>query len=129
MEKSQEKSFGFLVGGAFAALAVLQLWRGHKTFAVCFAALSACLLAAALVQPAWLRVPNKLWWRLANALGWVNSRLILSVFFIVILTPVAVLLRLFGKDLLRLRQWKKAKTGWTNANSRHQAATHYEAMY
>lgn len=129
MEKSQERSFGFLVGGAFALLAGLQTWRGHGSLAAVFTAIAACLIGAAFVQPAWLRVPNKLWWRLAHVLGWVNSRIILSVFFLVVLTPVAVLIRLLGKDLLRLRQWKKATTGWSSCNSRHQAATHYEAMY
>lgn len=52
------------------------------------------------------------WMTLAFALGWFNTRLLLGIFFYLILTPIGVLLRLFGKDLLDQRIDKRATTYW-----------------
>ena len=52
------------------------------------------------------------WMTLAFALGWFNTRLLLGIFFYLILTPIGVLMRLFGKDLLDQRIDKRATTYW-----------------
>jgi hypothetical protein len=38
------------------------------------------------------------WMRFAMALGWVNTRILLFVFFVLVMGPISVLGRLFGKD-------------------------------
>lgn len=52
------------------------------------------------------------WMMFAFVLGWVNTRIILGVFFYTILTPVGLVLRLSGKDLLDKRLDRSAKTYW-----------------
>lgn len=52
------------------------------------------------------------WMTLAFALGWLNTRLLLGLFFFLILTPIGVLMRLFGKDLLDQRIDRSATTYW-----------------
>ena len=55
------------------------------------------------------------WMRLAKILGWINSRILLSVLFFVILTPVSLLARLFGKSSYR----KTQGTGTTQFETRN----------
>lgn len=47
------------------------------------------------------------WFKLAEGLGWLNSRILLSAIFYVILLPIATLQRFSGKDNLKLRYSKE----------------------
>lgn len=47
-----------------------------------------------------------LWWKLAHILGWINTRILLSIVFYVILLPMALLSRIFTRDPLKIK-WKK----------------------
>jgi hypothetical protein len=42
------------------------------------------------------------WMKFAFALAWVNTRLLLSIVYFIVLPPIAIGLRLFGKDYLHL---------------------------
>lgn len=52
------------------------------------------------------------WMKFAYALGWVNTRILLTLFFFLIITPVAVAMRLLGKDILSQRLDPGAETYW-----------------
>lgn len=49
----------------------------------------------------------RIWWKLAHILGWINSRILLSAVFFLLLLPISLISRLFTGDPLSLR-WKKA---------------------
>lgn len=50
-----------------------------------------------------LKVMYKAWMKFAHALGWVNTRIILSLVYFLIFTPIAVLFKVIGKELLDRR--------------------------
>lgn len=67
------------------------------------------------------------WMKLAHALGWVNTRILLFAFFILVLGPVALLARLFGKDFYEQSKagaptyWiKRPKPGFTKEDCHRQ---------
>lgn len=72
------------------------------------------ILAAAIVSIGGLMFPflakgiHWFWYKLAMALGYVNSRILLSLIFFIFLMPVAWLAKLFSKDSLQLKK-KTAK--------------------
>jgi hypothetical protein len=107
-EKKALRSFGFIVGGVFA---VIGLWprllegQGVRTWALALAALLALPAAA---SPALLTYPYKAWMMVGHALGWINTRVILSLFYYVILTPVGIVFRLAGRDSMRRRYDQEA---------------------
>jgi len=99
----QLRSFGLIVGGVFSLLGVWPaLVHGlpNRAWAL---GLGVLLIAPALIYPAVLKGPYRAWMAAGRLLGWINSRVILSIFFYVILTPVGVVLRLLGKDPMRRR--------------------------
>lgn len=53
------------------------------------------------------------WMIFAKALGFVNTRILLTLFFYLVITPIGLLLRLFGKNPLNLRLDPEAKTYWS----------------
>jgi len=85
------------------------------------------LVGMAYAAPAVLRVPNRVWWRCAQALGWVNSRILLTLFFALVITPIAVAMRVFGRQ--PLRPDKGATTTWAIYSARCRDPRHYERMF
>ncbi len=52
------------------------------------------------------------WMTLAFALGWFNTRLLLGIFFYLILTPIGVVMRLLGVDLIDQKIDRRAESYW-----------------
>jgi hypothetical protein len=122
-----ERSFGLSVGLACAAVGGLAWWNDHGLAATILIGLGALLVTGGLVAPTALRVPNQIWWRVAQTLGWVNARILLTVFFIVVLTPVGRAMRLFGWDPLRRR--RRAASNWSPYPERRRHTNHYEHLF
>lgn len=59
------------------------------------------------------------WYKLADAMGFVMSKVLLSVVFFVFLLPIAILYRMFSKDNLQLK--KKTDTYWTSRGHKYSA--------
>jgi hypothetical protein len=65
------------------------------------------VLVAGLIIPGLFYPLAKLWFGLALILGWFSSRILLSLLFFLLVTPVGLIRRMMGKDKLMLRQFKK----------------------
>lgn len=104
------RSFGLLFAGVFALLAAYAGYHGANVTTVygwLVAGATAGLVA--VVAPNLLTPFNKAWMKLGDLMGKVVSPLVLGVIFFVLITPVALVTRLFGRDELRLKK--------TNASS------------
>ena len=125
--KNPERSFGVSVGIVLLAIAAALVWRGRVGRAEILGAVGGVLLVCGLVYPPILRVPSALWWRFSRALGHVNARVLLTVLFSVVLTPLSVVWRLTGKDPLARRRdrWP----GWSTYPARYRDRHHYTRMY
>ena len=96
--KQQLRSFGFIVGGIFAAIALWPLvirGDGPRWWAVAAAVL---LIVPALVYPRSLASVYRGWMALGFVLGWINTRIILGFIFYFIVTPTGLFRRWLGKD-------------------------------
>jgi len=61
-------------------------------------------LILGLIAPELLHYPYQGWMALGHALGWINSNIILGLVFIVVLQPIAYVMRLAGHDPLKRRR-------------------------
>ena len=66
------------------------------------------LVAPAVIRPIWVA-----WLAVAFPIGWVVSRVALVLLFFCVITPVALVFRLRGRDLLQLRRQSGRQTYWT----------------
>ncbi|MGZ3428903.1 MAG: SxtJ family membrane protein [Polyangia bacterium] len=107
------RKFGFTVGGVFTAFALIFFLRHkhHVPFYVSSVA-GPTLLAGALLWPRALVPIERGWTMLAHALGFINTRILLAFVFFVILAPVALVMRAFGKDPLERRRDRRRPTYW-----------------
>lgn len=122
-----ERSFGLSVGGVLCGIAALLLWRHRIARAEVIGGLGAVLVVLGWLRPRLLAWPSALWWRFAKALAYVNTRLLLTVLFALVLTPIGLLWRLTGKDPLARR--RSRYVGWTTYPARYRDRKHYDRMY
>ncbi|MDA7435165.1 SxtJ family membrane protein [Synechococcus sp. AH-601-J22] len=108
--KKQLREFGLLIGFVFPFLIgwLLPALFGHE-FRVWTLWIGIPGLILGLVAPRLLHYPYKCWMALGHTLGWVNSHIILGLVFIIVLQPIAYVMRLTGYDPLRRRR-KSEKT-------------------
>jgi len=120
------RSFGLTIGAALAAAALLSLRRQHLLRAEIVAVVSAAIIVTALVRPGSLAPMARQWGRVGHLLGAINSRVLLTVLFVLVLWPVGLVSRLFGSDPLGRRS-----TGsmWTPFSTRTRDPKHYERMF
>ena len=101
------RKFGLVVGGIFMLLAFVPMvsLRGGphltglpmRTWAI---ALGGVLVLFGAVYPPVLALPYRAWMFVGEALGWVNTRVILGAVFFLVMTPLGTLRRALGKDPL-----------------------------
>ena len=105
ISKKQLREFGMLIGLAFPILIgwLLPLLFGHelRTWTL-WVGITGLILG--LIAPRLLYFPYKGWMAIGLTLGWFNSRLILSLVYIIVLLPIAFVMRLIGYDPLRRRR-------------------------
>ena len=109
-----DRSFGLTVGGILLVFgAATGLLAGALTLtAVLCVAIGAALLLFGIIAPARLTRLNRLWLRLGMALAAVVNPVILAVLFYLVFSPMALVLRLFGKRPLRLQREPAAPSYW-----------------
>ena len=73
---------------------------------------AAVLAVVTLAAPALLALPNRWWLRFGELLNRLISPLVLAFLFFVVVTPMGALMRVFGKDNLRLRRDGQQPSYW-----------------
>lgn len=106
-----DRSFGLTVAAMLALLGAIKLWQGAESGRWLLIAAGA-FLALGLAAPSVLRIPNRLWHRFGLLLYRVVNPLIMAVLFFLAVTPMALLLRAFGKRPLQLAFDPTAPTYW-----------------
>ena len=105
ISKKQLREFGLLIGFGFPLLIgwVLPSVMGHgfRTWSL-WIGLPGLIIG--LTSPSLLYYPYKFWMKLGFTLGWINSRIILGLVFMIVLLPIALIMRLIGYDPLRIKQ-------------------------
>ena len=99
--RTELRHFGLIVGGMFG---VIGLWpviaRGQSPRSWMWG-LALALIVPAVVAPWTLAAAHRVWTALGNALGWVNTRIVLGLIFFGVVTPTGLALRIAGRDPMR----------------------------
>ena len=111
IEAGSERTFGIVFSAVFAIMGLYPLWHGGDA-RIWMLIIAGVFLLAALVAPLILRPLNRLWSRFGLLLHKVVSPVIMGLMFFVAVTPTALIMRLAGKDPLRLHFDPEARTYW-----------------
>src|SRR5581483_7387401 len=122
------RSFGFVMAGGLTGLALLRgLVTGQWTWWLF--GLGAGFLVSAVAFPVILGPLRSVWMKFAAVLGAVNQRLILTLLFALLITPIAIILRLLGKQPIDLRPDSSAPSYWRPRRREEFAAARMERQF
>lgn len=118
------RKFGFVMTIAFGLLAGVLFWKGKFAW-VYLASLSSVFLLPALIYPRLLSPVEYYWMAFAEKLGEIMTRVILTLLFFLVVTPLGLCIRLFGKDLLGIKIDKDAESYWIRVPDDSPGTRHY----
>ncbi len=98
-QDKQLRFFGLLVGGIFVILAVWPPVLRNETPRFWALMLGFALITPAIISPGVLKWPYRVWMQVGYVLGWLNSRIIMTILFYFVFTPVGFIRRM-GHDPL-----------------------------
>ena len=109
--KSDLRKFGVTMAIILTLLGGLFLWSEKGYYFYCFI-LAAAFIIPGLAAPAVLKPVHRVWMTVSIILGWIMTRVILSILFYLAVTPTSLLARLVGKRFLDLKMDKTVKSYW-----------------
>ncbi|MBL7155970.1 MAG: hypothetical protein ISS90_02390 [Candidatus Omnitrophica bacterium] len=126
--KKEHREFGLTIGIILVILGLVALWRG-KGLCPYFFVSGAFFIFFALALPGFLKPFQKTWMTFSVVIGFFVSRLILSVLFFAVLTPIGIISRIFGKDILDERIDKTRESYWKEREAEPKDRKSYENQY
>jgi len=104
------RNFGLLIGFCFPIFVgwFLSSIGGHD-FRIWTLFIGIPCLLLGITKPILLLYPYKAWMKLGHVLGWINSRVILGLVFLLMLLPISIIMKFFQYDPLR-KNWNNKKS-------------------
>ena len=99
-----ERKFGLFFALIFFGASVFFAWRSEVHAAAALIALAVLFIALTVAAPGLLAVPNRLWFELGGLLGKIVNPVVLGVIFFFLITPIAIISRVRGRDILCLKK-------------------------
>jgi hypothetical protein len=122
------RKFGITMAIALMVITIIILLR-HK-YSILPTAVAALLFSIlAWIMPLALKPLYIVWMRLAFILSWFNTRVLLITVFYLFISPIAMIMKLCGRDLLDQRIDKAKKTYWLPKDKNWQIAQDYERRF
>ena len=126
--KKDLRSFGVIIGIIFLLVAGFLFYREKESFQI-FLYIAGAFIGFGLIIPIILKPIYIVWMTFAVILGWFMTRVILSLLFYVIITPIGVVLRIFGKDFLELKKQSVQGSYWNQRDSNLEKNQNYEKQF
>ena len=127
-KKSDLRKFGITGCVILLIIAGFLFWKEKESFQILLTfGVTLCILGIAI--PFILKPIYWVWMIFATILGWIMTRLILSLLFYTIVTPIGLILRVFGKQFLELRWDKSKESYWNFRTNDHLQKENYEKQF
>lgn len=123
--KKDIQKFGYLVGGIIVLIGLFILWKGTADYRI-FLGLGLALIILGAVIPLILKPIYYIWMVFATILGWIMTRVILTVIFYLIVTPIGLIAKIFRKKFLDLSFKTNDTTYW---NYRQDSESNIEKQF
>ena len=110
-EHSSPKSFGIVFSIVFLIIALYPL-TFSEDIRLWSIIISVIFLLLVFVAPQVFTIPNKLWFKFGILLGSIIAPVVMALVYFVTVLPTGLIMRFLGKDLLKLKLDKNAKSYW-----------------
>ena len=121
------RSFGITIGIIILIISAVLFYYDNSSHQI-IAYLGGGLIGLGILIPILLKPIYILWMTFAVILGWVMTRVILSLMFYLIITPIGLLTRLLGEDFLALKKLN-SDSYWNNRDQSAELNQNYEKQF
>jgi len=111
-EESSEKSFGVVFSIVFLIVSLFPPLINSEGLRIWALVVSIIFFLLAFLAPKILVLPNKLWFKFGLLIGSIVAPIIMAFVYFVTVLPTGLIMRLLGKDLLKQKLNKNAKSYW-----------------
>jgi hypothetical protein len=111
IKQGSEKSFGIVFSIVFLIVALYPLINSNE-FHTWALVVSVVFLLLTFTVPQVLSLPNKLWFMFGTLLGSIVAPIVMALVYFITVLPIGLIMRLLGKDLLKQKLDKNAKSYW-----------------
>jgi uncharacterized membrane protein len=126
--KKELRNFGLVVGGVLIAIGAFLFWK-ERPAAPYFVAPGVALAVLGLIIPSILKPLQKVWMGFAVIMGFFMTRVIISILFFLILTPLGIAAKIFGKKFLELKIDKEKTSYWNIRETKQLEKKDYERQF
>jgi len=118
IQTNSNRSFGIVFSIVFIIIAFWSFRGDFSQIKILPLLISLIFLILGLINSKLLTPLNKLWIKFGNLLGSIISPIIMAIIFFLVVTPTGILLRIFGKDLLNIKQKSNKNSYWIKKDKR-----------
>ena len=126
--KKELRNFGFTIGIVLLLIAGVLFYKNNNLF-ISFAYIAVVFIVLGFLIPQLLKPIYFIWMIFAVVIGWIMTRLILSVLFFVIISIIRLIACIFGKSFLELNISKDSKSYWNHRFSDVEMNQDYEKQF
>jgi multisubunit Na+/H+ antiporter MnhG subunit len=128
LDRNSLKKFAIIMGTAFLVFSLIVFFK-HKAGYFILGIVLVIFFVFAFIRPELLKPIYIVWMKFAFVLGWINTRIILIIVFYLVITPVGLLLKLFGKDILDIKIDKTKESYWIKKDKKQFSLQDYERQF
>ena len=121
------KSFGITIGVILFIISAFLMYYNKEAYQL-IAIIASIFVLLGVILPILLKPIYFVWMIFAAILGWVMTRVILSVVFYLIITPIGLITKLIGEDFLSLRK-VESDSYWNFRDSSEELNQNYEKQF
>tara|TARA_B110000444_G_scaffold256950_2_gene294401 strand:- start:697 stop:1086 length:390 start_codon:yes stop_codon:yes gene_type:complete len=129
MKLPSNKKFGFTFSFVFSLLFIFFFYKDIRMLAYFFCALAIILFLISCLKQDLLYFFNLLWYKFGLLLGKVIGPIVISVIFFLLITPISIITRVFGRDELKLKVNKEIQSYWIIRDDDDQSTKNFKNQY
>ena len=122
------RDFGILIGFILLIIAGILFYKERESYELIIL-LGIAFIGLGLGMPIILKPFYSIWMYFAVVLGWFMTRLILGLLFYIIVSPIGLISRLFGKRFLELKNSSLNSSYWNYKNNQRTSHQDFEKQY
>jgi FtsH-binding integral membrane protein len=128
MDRKALRNFGFLMACVLLIVGGWLWWKSAATWPYVLGA-AALLAVISFAAPMSLKPFYRVWMVFALIMGWVMTRVVLTLVYYLVLTPIGLLGRVFGEQFLHLKRSKDSDTYWVRRTGPAREKGDYERQF
>ena len=129
VDMKEVKKFGFFLTIFLLIISLLSYFKGHETRSIVILCIDIIVLLANVFYVPIIKPIYIVAMKIALILGYINTKIILCVVYYLVFTPIRLIMKIVGKDLLDEKIEKNIKSYWKDREVKRDVVESYERLF